>query len=458
MDRPRLQPGSARAYARGPHARWPWWLALAGCALDLAAFWPGQVSFDAAYAWWQARHGATLGVTPAAFVLGWRVSDWLGAGPELLFTAQLLLFWSGLALLAQSLRWPAARGACALAGIALLPLPWLLRSHVWTDVGLLAALTCALGLLARAQTAQRRWPWLAAALPCLAWAALLRHNALPASVPLLGYWAALAVSGAAGCRRRWLRIVALTGALLLALAGGARVLDAGTQGRVPLWPSLAQFDLAGISVQTQRMWLPAFMIDPRLDIAELTRVFRPWSNLSLFDTRHGMRSPFEPPLTRAELHELRHAWLDAISNHPAAWLAHRWRVTRALVGTHRADWPVELSYVDAQVRYRDTPVVAPNRGWLHRLLMQAAASLRTTPLLAAWPYLLTGLLALAPAWRRRRHPAGRLALVALASAWLLALPLTLLAPAAELRYLGWPCVASLIALALVLATPVRDTR
>jgi len=87
-----------------------------------------------------------------------------------------------------------------------------------------------------------------------------------------------------------------------------------------------------------------------------------------------------------------------------------------------------------------------------------ATVLRATPALAAWPYLLAGLLAAPLAWRRRYELSGRVALVAIASAWLLALPLFALAPSAELRYLGWSCVASVFALASVTAGSKENPR
>lgn len=206
---------------------------------------------------------------------------------------------------------------------------------------------------------------------------------------------------------------------------------------MPLWPSLAQFDLAAVSIATKRMRLPDFMIGPGLDVADLAQAFRPWANTPMLqNTRHGLRDPFTPGFSAAELTALRAAWVRAITEEPRAWLTHRWRLTRALFGTHAADWPVELIHVDAQVQYADNPPIARNGGTLHAALMRAAAALRTTPALAAWPYLLAGLLALPVAWRSRRTPPGRIALLLLASAWLYALPLALLAPSAELRYLG----------------------
>ncbi|MBX3690200.1 hypothetical protein [Dokdonella sp.] len=440
------------------HRHWPWLLAACGVLLDCAAFWPGLVSFDTAHAWWQARHAAMDGITPPAFVFALSLSDWLGAGPAGVFALHLLLFWSGLALLAASLRWRAVPGSIALAVIALAPLPWLLRAHVWTDVGVLAAATCAIGLLARARVSAARRIWLLAALPCLAYAALLRHNALPAVAPILAWWSVLAWPSASTMRHRLARILVSSGILLAALLALGSALDAQVRGRTPVWPSLAQFDLAGMSVQTHRMLLPPFMIGPGLDVDELAAAFRPWSNLSLFETRHGVRSPFTPPLSDSELTQLRGVWLNAIVHHPRAWLAHRWAVTHALVGTHPHDWPASLIYVDTPTDYGDNPPLAANDGALHRQLMHAADALRAGPALAAWPYLMCGLCAALIAWRRRDARSAAVAWAALASAALLLLPLFALAPSAEVRYLGWPCVASLLALACTLVPTAADAR
>jgi len=433
---------------------WPWLFAAFGFALDLAAFWPGQMSFDSALAWSQARHGDANGIVPLVFVLAWRATNVFVTGPGGLFALHLALFWSGLAWLAQALRWRPLRGAIALACIAFLPASWLLRAHVWTDVGVIAAAICALGLLARAQVATRRDAWLGAALPCLAYAALLRHNALPAIVPMLAWWSALAWRLDSVTWKRRAAVVATTCIAALAIFGIVRALDASLRERIPVWPSLAQFDLAGMSIETRQMLLPGFMIGPGLDVDELAAAFRPWSNLTLFNTHHGMRSPFEP-FAPNEFDVLRDAWLDAIAHRPGAWLLHRWHVTRALFGTHTREWPAELIYVDAQTSYGDNPPIAANGSTLHARLVHAANALRATPALAAWPYLLAGLFAASFAWRRRRDMARRIALAALASAWLLALPLCALAPSAELRYLGWPCVASLLAIAVAF-TPRAD--
>lgn len=440
----------------GARRVWPWLLALAAFAFDLAAFWPGQMSFDSAYTWWQARGGETTDITAPVLVRLWRLCDALLPGPGLPFALHLALFWGGLALLTKALRLGAARSVAAWLIVGFAPVPWLLRGHVWSDVGLFSALTFAAGALAWAQSGSRSHAWLLA-LPALFYAAALRHNAWPALLPFVIWTALLALRGATPMRpRRPLHVAAVALALFVALTVTAQAINAGVQRRVPLWPSLAQWDLAALSIASGEMLLPEFMIGPGLEIAELAEAFRPWSNTPMLTgTRHGMRDPLASDYTAAELDALREAWFGAIFAHPQDWIAHRWRLTHALFGQHPDDRPRELVYVTTQVGYRDNPPVAHNTSTLHATLMSAAAALLTTPLLAAWPYLLLGLLALPAAWRRRSETAGVAALVLLGSAWLYALPLCVFAPAAELRYLGWPCVASLLALVCTALAPVR---
>lgn len=423
----------------------PWLVAGAGFAFDLVAFWPGQMSFDSASAWWQARGGTGNDIVPPGFTLAWRIGLGVADGPRALFVFHLVLFWSGLALLAQA--WARSRAATCtlmlLAGFA--PLPLFLRGHVWTDVGLYAALTLASGLLAGARGGARAR--LGLALLALLYANAMRHNALPAITPLAAWWAWLACNGIA--RRRDLRVAFVTLAVLTLASGGNHWLAARAGQHVPLWPLAAEYDLAALSIASDRMLLPAFMVGDGLEVSELASAFRDWSALPMLTgTRHGLRAPIEPPpLSAAERARLLRAWASAIAARPGDWLAHRWRVTRALLGTRAPDWPVELVYVDAEYAFRDNPAVAPNSGALHATLMRWARAHVATAWLAAGPYLALGALAAPLAWQRRRHAGARAALILLASAWLYLLPLCVLTASAEVRYVAWSCVASLLAFA-----------
>lgn len=448
----------AAPHRRSRFAWLPLLFALAGFLFDLAAYWPGQMSFDSAYAWWQARGGATTDIVPPVFVLAWRACDALVGGPGLLFALHLALFWSGLALLAHALRPRAATMLATMLIVAFAPVPLLLRGHVWTDVALFSTLTFASGALACAQAGSRRW--LLPAVLAVLHAGLLRHNALPALLPFALWFAWLALRGSRDANApSKMRVGMLATGLLGSMVIANGLLDRGVQRTVPLWTSLAQFDLAAMSIATDRMWLPEFMIGAGLDVAELAAAFRGWSNVPMLqNTEHGMLDPLSAEYSAEQLASLRTAWIAAITEAPGAWLAHRWRLTQALFGAKSPEWPRELVYVDDVVGYRDNPPVGRNTTTLHAGVMRHAARLVDTSVLAAWPCLLAGLVAAPLAWRRRRDAAGTTGLTVFASAWLYALPLCALAPSAELRYLGWPCVASLLALACAAFAPRSGTQ
>jgi len=426
----------------------PWLIASAGFAFDIAAFWPGQMSFDSAYAWWQARGGFTTDIAPPMFVVVWRIADALHEGPAPMFALHLALFWSGLALLASALRIGAARAAALMLIAAFAPVPWLLRGHVWTDVALFSSLLFAVGAQAQAQATRRR-RWLLAAVPALIYAAGVRHNALPALLPIAVWFGWIAMSPAA--TRMRIAVAAL--ALVAIVAACTALVNAGVQRRVPLWPATAEWDLAAISIDTGEMLLPSFMIGPGLDVPELAAAYRDWNITPMLTaTQHGMRDPFMEAFTPAQLAELKTAWFGAIRAHPRAWLAHHWRRAVALVGAHDPSWPSDLIFVDGEVQYGDNPPVAGNASALHRSLMRAASQLSATSWLAGWPYLVIGVLAAPLVWQRRREPAGAIAIVLLTSAWLYLGPLLVLATA-ELRYLGWSCLASIVAAAIAVLVP-----
>lgn len=243
-------------------------------------------------------------------------------------------------------------------------------------------------------------------------------------------------------------------ALPAAIAATNRALDARAERRVPLRPSLARFDLATISVATGCLLLPDFLIGPGPDPADRA------GNLQYADargppSRHARR--VHGAVLAAAAFIAPPGLAGPIVAHPRAWLAHRWRLARALFDTRRRDGPQELGYVDDEVRCADNPPVARNRWALHRADARRRSRASTVPL-AAWPYLLAGLVAWPFASRRRGSAAATTALVLPAGAWLYALPPVVLAPSAELRHLGGPCVASLLALACAMFMPAQRAR
>lgn len=402
------------------------------------AFFPGYVSFDSAYQWWQARSGEISTINGVGIVLLWQAGGLLQDGPAPLLLFNLILFWTGAAWIAQAAGTTHARRLLLPLLLGLAPASWLL-AHIWSDISLLALLLFATGALLQ----QRERPGygfaLLAGLAC-ALALTQRHNAVFAVAPLLALLArADQATGAA--RRRRLGAAALAGLLLF---GGVQLLAAQlTRVHYPVLPSLTLWDLAGMSVREQQILLPDYVIDARASLDDLASAYVPWSNTPLFASpRAGVRYPFQS-WPEADLRRLEHDWLLRLAQHPRAYLAHRGELLADLFGTRPRQLPMELTYVAGPVPYKDNPPIAVPDTSLRRLALAGFDALRATAAFAAWPYLLFGLCGTWRAWRRR-DALGAPALWLCASAWAYALPYAVLAPAAEFRYLAWSCAISVV--------------
>jgi hypothetical protein len=222
---------------------------------------------------------------------------------------------------------------------------------------------------------------------------------------------------------------------------------------VTVWPTIALWDLAAVSVDTGTLLLPPYTHGPGLSVDELrtTGAFDPTANTFLFEaSRSGMRDGLLEPYTAEQLRSLRRSWIEAMIHHPAAYLRHRLRTFRLLVGLHRG--PTQgVAYFVSRMRYRDNPPIPPAIDQrLQDRFYASASALRASWIFSALPYLMLSLVAVIVGWRHRREPLPRLAAAFAAGALLYAAALLPLAPAADLRYLTWPIVAGPLMLALAL--------
>ena len=413
-------------------------------------FYPGAMGFDTAYQWWQARGGQTTNIHGLGMTWLWHLSDALTHGPGFLFCLQLTLFSIGLALLAGGLRLHWLWRVVFIAAVILAPMSLALFSSVTSDAMLVAVLTCSCGIILRAGN-RGRHVGLIVVIALLFLAILLRKNALPAIFPLL-VWLLFLRAHAPGVGSNSVRrsVAGAIVALLLMQLGSyacARTVDR----RVTIFAATALWDLSAISLATNQVLLPPATHAPGLTLDALRSAFVPYANTTLFASAQAdMNQPFLDPGDPVN-GQIARAWINAIIAHPAAYLAHRWRLTRLLIGPKPADWPRELSYFEGEYQYDGNPHIAPNTSRLHGWFMRQFDSLRSTGVFAAWPYVLVALAALVLAWRRRAEPLAQAALAIVSSGLLYALPLAVIAPSAELRYLGWTCLAALLGMTLALA-------
>jgi hypothetical protein len=428
----------------------PWLAAVACACITIVVLYPGQYPFDSAYQLWQARSGQFGNGSPVAMIALWALLLDATANPAALFCLNVALFWSGLVLCVAIITGHAFARVALLVALGMAPLVLAEMAHVLTDAHLAAVLMLATGFAARGLTARRRAPLLAC-VALLAYAGCIRHNALIAILP----YGALVAPALIPVRARV--VVAISGALLVALLSGAAafVLDrAVVVQRYTVWPTIALWDLAAISVDRNALLLPSFTHGPGMTVAELvdTRAFDPTANTFLFQkSRAGVKDGLEEPYTPAQLRALRAAWIDAVRQYPVAYARHRLRTFWLLIGPHRGDIQ-GIAYFEARASYRDNPPLprpltpgvqsafyrwsgAPSFGWVFSGL----------------PYLVLAVVALIIAWRRRNRLTARVALTISSAALLYAMGFLPLAPAADLRYLTWPIAAGPLALAFALS-------
>lgn len=418
----------------------PWLAALAGLLLTLLAFWPGYLSWDSAWQWWQARTGELDPAHPPVMVRIWQLSRLVLPDPGGMLLLQASLWWAAMAAFAQALGGGAWRRAGTVVFIGAWPPLLALLPHLWKDLWMMGGFALAVALLAAELRTPRRSLRIAAVLVLGAGVAF-RLNALPAALPLLAWVAWRQWSGPT-----W-RVLAMTAFMTLVVNGVSLVANAAPGARAtPVWPVVAMWDIAAVSIAEDQLLFPPDWVEPGLTVADLRRDFSPYVNVPSFASGQ-LRLPPYREFTPEQLAALREAWLALPMQHPRAYFAHRIEVAAYLVGLRQEAHPDYLVLQPTVVPLRDNPALAPPSGALHGWLQPALDAAVDTPLFAAWPCLLASLgLVVFAAWRRAAGD-GLVAATA-ASAWALALPLFLLAPSSDFRYLGWCVMATLMAAAL----------
>jgi hypothetical protein len=361
---------------------------------------------------------------------------------------QAALWWSALAVFSSALGGGAAARALRVLALGFWPPLFALLPHLWKDIWMIGLFTLAVACLAQ-ELRVPGWRWRAAALLALALACAFRFNALPGALPLLGWIGWRAFPG----RHRAAALATAGGTALVWLVGTALNHVPG-QRPVPVWPVLAMWDVAAVSIAQDRVLFPPEWVSEDLTVADLRRDFAPYVNVPSFESGQ-LRLNLYYDYTPEQFARLRRVWLALPLGYPRDYFAHRFEVTAYLLGLRQAAHPDGLVLQPGVVAFRDNPPLAANTGPLHGLLQPRLSGAVDTPLFAPWPYLLLAaalLLSAALPSRRRGLPA--LAAAVSASSLALALPLVLLAPSSDLRYLGWCLMAAL--LAALLAWPRRS--
>lgn len=407
-------------------------------AASLALLWPGYATYDTVAQYGQVVSGAYDDWHPPAMVWLWHLLAPLGRGTAPMLVLQLATWWLGLGLIAAAL---GGRGGVAVLLVGALPsfLGW--QGVVLKDAQMAGALVGATGLVLWWRWRGRPMPVAAitAAAVLIAYATLIRANAVFASVPL----AVMLVRRPAAPLAR----AGVIAAGVVAVLATAPVVNHGLLGasRSGVERTQAIYDLAGIAVRVPD---PAGTgLDARARAALIARgCVRPYFWDPLGEPSHC--NAVVDPLRAIPPGRLYAMLAAAMLHHPVAYarqrLAHLNSTERWWVPAH---WPGAVPPVHDEPN--DLGLIAP--GPAAAVLQRAAGWLVETPL--GWPvaWVAAALCALVVALRRTATPRRDLALALLLSALLLEASFAAISIASDLRYHLWSMVATALALTMLCA-------
>jgi hypothetical protein len=190
---------------------------------------------------------------------------------------------------------------------------WSVANSLWLGVGLGIVLAL-VGLGARYDAPAAAWPLLV--LP------FLRAPSAKSSVRRYGLIRALVLG------------LVLTLGLSVGLNRALRPISATEE----FWQLIPMFDLVGMSVAAKRVLISpdVAQFSQGMNVEELKVRYNPEYHLGVLYCQpyrnHGCAPAFRTSLDRDELNHLVHNWLRAIVKHPVAYLQHRTRVARHLLG------------------------------------------------------------------------------------------------------------------------------
>lgn len=394
-------------------------VAIACASAWLALFHPGFMSIDSADQLMQARRGVLSDWHAPVMSVLWMGLERLVTGPFGMLLLQTAAFWTGLALLASRIAAPLPLKVGFLLLLAVAPPVVSIAGAIWKDVLMVALLVLACGLAGR-----RLAFW-----PVVLLATLSRYNA----------------------------VLAVVGVVLLHLAPDGPTLRA-VCGAVLATVALFAASLAiNASLVTQRMHpMQMFALD---DLIAITATSKEIPNLDpCHQRRKGLRElvPHDEPKAVAALASWRRfrycsddaastalvsEWLRKLVAHPAAYAAHRAKMSGRLLGIGF----LPGNFVMARSTYEGSEAVAleppapatPLQEWFGMQIWQ----LRDYGVFRPWIYGLLGVGACVVAARQRRWRPCFIALSGLTCE----LGLFLVAPSSDYRYSYWMIVSALIA-------------
>jgi hypothetical protein len=416
-------------------------LAAAAAATTLAAFWPGFLSYDSTQQLAQAVGTEPMSDWhPAALSLLWRALIRVTGSPASMLVLQVSAYWGLLASTAMlaARRWDTGWWSLGVLAAGLLPQTITIVGVVWKDIHLALALGLSALVAAWARTRRRpdrsAWGALAAGLLLVAYATLVRKNAIAAAPPLV-----VLLCFSTLRRPNW-RAVGVSFVAVAAIVLGAQaVISAATQPvRTHMGAALMLDDIVALAG-------PADYHAAASDGQLVTRVERAQrecalkritSNVYAQCYRIRGERPFDPVKDSGEIRQL---WLQVVRDHPRGYLAQRLKVFDKLLFKTRDIVQQPPVFPNAQ------GITLANPRLADALKSYVVRVHQVTPLLfGGLPWLTVNLGMVVLGWRRKSLLLACMG----ASGALYLLAYFPTAPASDYRYVYWPALIGSTAVVL----------
>jgi len=422
---------------------------------------PGSYSPDSVGQLLEAQRGVYSDGHPPIMAGLWSLLLRISGTAETLYWLHLALLSSAFVLFALAFRRSHLRGAIwLLLPVACSPAILNFIGVLWKDVGLAVSLAFCFACVALSRAARAgQLATLLVVLVMSFYAVGVRHNALPAVLPLL-WLSLLPFFPRPGWRRNMgTATFAIIGTGLLFIGGqlvSYQLLDAK---RVHPEQVIELYDLAGISVISGTDVIPDEAKSANFSSEALRAAYSPeYLNPLIFRPDPAISPPLQGTGNPNYLTIFRQAWEHAIINHPWAYLSHRGAIFASLlrIGWHTpfyamVDYRQEAADFEAGVGILGDPALKSIDIGRPIFGQRFAASLLMafvnwaavhTYLFFGWLWLLVLVATLVAAIVLRKRPMAEVAIGLSASGLLYLLPYFFAAPSSDFRYLYWSIVAA----------------
>ena len=425
----------------------PLHILVASFGLAIAYAFPGYLNWDSGDQLFQSREGTLDDWHPPIMGAYWHAIEYVVRGPFGMLVLQLSLFLWGLYRV-LAMRFPPRTAALVASALVLFPPVLTPMAAVWKDAQMAGFLVAGTMLALRPS-----WWARGVGLGLLMLAAGVRDNGIAAVPPL-----AILIVASWGLRRR-LRVIAAAVVVVVVLVVVAAFANrAATQTRAYAWfRTVAIYDLAGTichedpmtDAEVREVLEGIPMVRSSELQANMCRQYkRVWFELIFSDNAVFNIYPDKP-----ERIARRRAWVRILREHTHAFLSHRWRVMKEVLGlTDSEPWEPVNQMFAANPDHLQRISHAHSLSSLQQTMGDwFTRKLSRTLLYRPWAYALVALILCGYAIRRR----DLLVVSILGSGLLYEASLFIGAAAPDFRYSHWMVTCCCVATAIIFGERLR---